>query len=322
MTALDYIIECKLFQYSKENYNLIKECRELELMSLYLKSQGFITQDLPLFAESYSFLESGFFSETAGDTHLASIRANFKEKLKYFIERTRSKIVKLFERLIVFSKARLKNTTSTNDAAREIITKLKAARLTRNQEAAIQEIIESAIKHSGTSISAEQPEGFHKLPDEVLIAVSDRETRNKLAAALVNTQICADMSANKFKFALNERQLSMFFDEIVVVQPDDKTETVSKLLERFVAQNMDEGIRISNEPKAIERLLVSLEKSKQQLVDQISNDAEAEVEYGACYSRLVYDAVRVVGNSLELYGAVSNYRSLVISGLNKILQTP
>ena len=113
---------------------------------------------------------------------------------------------------------------------------------------------------------------------------------------------------------------SSFFDEIVSVQPDDKTETVSRLLDRFAAQNMDEGVRIANEPKAIEKLIASLESSKQELIEAISYDAETEVEYGACYSRLVYDAVRVVGNSIELYSAVGNYRAMVVSGLNKILR--
>ena len=300
MTTKAYITGCELFQYSKENFSFIKECHELELISQYLKNQSFLRQNPALITESATYLEADFFCEMFTESEIASLKAKFQEKLKGMTEKSGRKMAEILEGLITIIKALLKKNADINKAAEEIIGTLSATKLSGETKAVIQKIVEDAVEASGAAISEEQSEGFHKLPENALLLISDDSLRNKLAAALVNSLIHADISSSKFKMALNERQLSLFFDELAATLHSAKTETAANLLRGFHAQNIGEGIKVTNNPEVLEKLIASLENSRQEIVNasHAGTGVDSSADYGAGYNKLFNDAVRVAGKAL------------------------
>ena len=90
-TLGQFIEECELFEYSKEYYELVKECSELALMERYIENQEFITEcvDTSVYTE-------GYFMEADSEESNTTVKKSFGEKAKDL----GNKIIKFFKTLI------------------------------------------------------------------------------------------------------------------------------------------------------------------------------------------------------------------------------
>ena len=80
-TFKDFMIECELYPYSKENFELMKECVELKLQERYLENARYIASTAAIFTEANGFhLSEGYFQEAVDDSFLEATAENTGKK--------------------------------------------------------------------------------------------------------------------------------------------------------------------------------------------------------------------------------------------------
>lgn len=77
MTLADFITESKIYPHSKEYYELIKECNQLELMEMYATTADFIVENASEFQEDQL---SAVFVESADKATTDKLKDGMKEK--------------------------------------------------------------------------------------------------------------------------------------------------------------------------------------------------------------------------------------------------
>ena len=109
-TFRDFMTECECYEYSQENYNLMKEAYEIDLMEQYLKNQAFALENADVIntEDGYTFTE-GMFVEASGiDMEKNNLlleeveqkKAGFFKKIWEGFKKVISKIISFFKRLV------------------------------------------------------------------------------------------------------------------------------------------------------------------------------------------------------------------------------
>lgn len=80
-TFRDFIVECELYPYSKENFDIMKECAELRLQEKYLENARYIASAASTFTEANGFhLSEGYFQESVDADFLEATEADAGKK--------------------------------------------------------------------------------------------------------------------------------------------------------------------------------------------------------------------------------------------------
>ena len=99
-TFKDFIVECEMYPYSKENFEIIKECEEISLLSKMLENH-YVLQELNLDSvqlEYTSYMEKK--AEPVGAEK--TLVQNIKEKIISLLNKVKRVIISLLERLVRF----------------------------------------------------------------------------------------------------------------------------------------------------------------------------------------------------------------------------
>ena len=91
MTFGQLVTMCENYQYSQEYFDILKESKELSLMSMYIENQRFIKEE----AMNYNFSE-GYLAEAASEDQLSDITTAYTEKAGNFAD----KIAKAWKALV------------------------------------------------------------------------------------------------------------------------------------------------------------------------------------------------------------------------------
>ena len=101
LTFGDFIIECQLFPYSRENFEFMKDCREIELSEKFISDQVFLAEAREVLADSTINLEENFFQESVDNSSLEVMTEKVNTKVKGLVGKMINRILKVFR---VFSK--------------------------------------------------------------------------------------------------------------------------------------------------------------------------------------------------------------------------
>ena len=93
MTVGQFLKECSNYEYSKERYDLMKECAELELMEQFISDQKYMKENV---------MNDDYYSESVDDESLVLLEESFKEKLDGVIEKIKKAFIQLMEKFDKF----------------------------------------------------------------------------------------------------------------------------------------------------------------------------------------------------------------------------
>lgn len=323
MTIKEFMTECELFKYSQENYNFMKEASELMLMEDYIRDQKFLMENASLVAESTGYLTEGFLFESSTDEAIVLLEEKYAFKVKKFMGDAKTWLLNLWKGFISFLKGLGKKMKDLSVKADDVVRKLTAlTEVTDEDKEAIKKVIEGAITTTNAPISDKQIDGFHKLPNNI-IKWNDNTVKEKLAAALVNTRIQTTIASDgPYNMAIAERHIVKFFDKVVknLSSDSDKgTESLQKVLERYINESRTNGIMVSADTGAVDKLIEQLESFRYKI-----ETANLEKEYQGKMSevgrKFFEDTSTSMAHCIALYTAVTNYRMQVIMGLAAILK--
>lgn len=80
-TFRDFIVECELYPYSKENFEIMKECTELKLQEKYLENARYMEAVADIYTEANGYhLAEGYFQEAADTSFLEAVEDEANKK--------------------------------------------------------------------------------------------------------------------------------------------------------------------------------------------------------------------------------------------------
>jgi len=108
-TFREFITECELYEYSKEYYELMKECTEISLISKFVENHQFTSQYIPYMEATKLSVRDGFFAESIEDSGIQVLEEKASKGIKGFFSKIWDGITKLIDILIKFLKRAKKN---------------------------------------------------------------------------------------------------------------------------------------------------------------------------------------------------------------------
>lgn len=323
ITFGDYIKECELFPYSKENYDLIKEASELNLAAMYLENQEFIMEN----SELAGSCVAGYMVEAADLTTVNDVKEKVSEKKNKWVEKARKVFNRIISAIKSFWNSIVNRFRKISDRCKKLKEDFAVVKLTDEQKDQIKHIVNTAIEESGIPISDDQKEKFSKLPKPLLI-FSENGLKNKLAAALCNKKIDLVISKDKFPYAFSESQLKDFFAKVSSTDANKGSKgglnDIKEIINKVTAKNYKNGITVNKDVEANQAFLKYIEeveaKFKQRTpdsVDESMRDASAAV---GDVSTIFSEALKVSSDSMKLYRTVIAYQEKVISKLESFVK--
>ena len=80
MTFGEFVREVELYEYSQENYDLVKECAELQVIGRYIDNQKFIAENAAFVESAGSVYGDGYFMESVSENDIQALEESFKTK--------------------------------------------------------------------------------------------------------------------------------------------------------------------------------------------------------------------------------------------------
>lgn len=318
-TLNDFLKECDMFPYSKENFELVKEASELNIASMYLENQRFMVENPSLIAESSEYMMEAVDAESVKslEGNVSAKKGKFRARAKKIWE----SIVKAFK---TFWNAVVARWDKFTAKAADVKKNLALVKLTPEQITEITSLVEGAVKTSGIPISDKQKSGSRGLPKNILV-ISEDSVKNKLAAVLCNSTIELVPSKEQYSMAMSEKQLKNFFNtlsnKLFLAAHKDALASAVKQMNDYHKDNLSKGISISKNNDEVKELIKFIEDAEKKIVEEILQDEDNGFTHGVGeINTLFADAQKVTGDSIRLYTTVVKYQEIVLNGLDKIVK--
>ena len=158
-TFKDFIAECELYEYSRENFEFMKECKEIEISEKFINDQLFLSEANALIENASFNLEEKFFQESVDDCSLEVLIEKTKTKSNGLLSKMINKILSIFK---VFSKFFSKIANKFDDTTKKgqsVLSRINNISLDDDNIQKIINIVETAKKTDATAfpIRRKQP---------------------------------------------------------------------------------------------------------------------------------------------------------------------
>ena len=342
-TLGQFIEECELFEYSKEYYELVKECSELALMERYIENQEFITEcvDASVYTE-------GYFMEADSEESNTTVKKSFGEKAKDL----GNKIIKFFKTLIpklISALTKFKNLfDETTRSANAIYNDLKKNGVSKETSDLIIELYHTQIdkddktNDAGFELHKNQPFEAKIALDKSITSDRAKDTIMILSGSLSNTSVRVKQKSktkdynrkNKTIGAVPIKTISKVCKELT--NPKNKSYDYSgsiHTLEQAYQDVKTNGFEITVNSKELDKIIKELQEMNTRLTimsgqteydrDNIVRNAAgpAIADHEASIYNIKIDGINkinaCVASTLTIYSSYATYRKKFISGMSK-----
>lgn len=354
----DVIAECEAWPHSRESYEMMKECAELELAEKFLGDQEFMQEHGMNFGENVT-LESTYFNESVDEGTMQAMYEKTEEKaksLKTKIWNGIQRIVRAFKNLIAKIANKVDDVTRTGQKVRA---KLEKAKLEDAEIKKIESIVASAKKKAGNfKPMPNQPYLKHVKMNYTSTDATFTDLRNWLAAGLSDDVVIAEAVSSGNIGAMSVEDIK---DAMASFKLDSKS-NLSGCIASLTSSYGDakkNGIKIRINTKSIDQAAKDLEEIEKKIAAMIQQAVDAgnaaadkagavQATVAAAVSPMLassggvvvdkdaakqgHAAVAALGNqlygmlnatigaSMNIYLGLNNYRTNLISGLNEMLK--
>lgn len=280
MTFAEFAKQCQFYHRSKESYDVLRECAEIELMEKYIEDHKFYEEHVSEFAGTA--LAEGYFGESVDSGSLEVLME--KSKLKKY--NLMSIILKGFLKLITgFSKftgrmaAAFDKTTAD---AENIVKALNSQVISDAKMTKIRAMVDEALQSCPGFVPHENQPFAGKLKFTPMTGTAEKKLSTALAAGLSNTKATAVVGLfNGAQVgALPIDTLRSAAADVVSMNPQKIYGTIQTCLATWAKVSKD-GLTIPVIPKEIDRATADLEKVCSAIEDGINSVAGSAQVVGA-----------------------------------------
>lgn len=325
-TLNDFLVECEIFPYSEENYNLIKEAHELNIADLYLRNQRYMQEN----AEFLKTQAEGVMMEAADPETNKNVEESVKTKSKNWKEKAKKIWKKIVTAFTTFWKAIVKRWEKIFGKANELEKDMQAVTDPDKLDVdAISSLVDKAMKDSDNVINLDKG-SIGKLPKTFKKAIPDdkKNIKQALAIALYHKTIDCLISSEKYKMALSNKQLKEFLNDIsdkaFLVADKEALAKVTKRLDGYASHNLKNGVKVTGNIEDLNSLITNTKDALNKISEPLENIIKNYGYYSDSYSvgdinPLFTDASKVSADTIKLYTNVIRFKETMLNGLRPIV---
>jgi len=313
MTIKDFILESEAFPYSKENYDLVKECSEIDLMYQYIESQKFY-QENSVLVNDITFTE-GFFMESVDEDKLQLLEEKAGEKLDNLLERAKKFLDDLIEKFINFLYKILQSSSKLDEKCKKISEVASTTTFSPEMEKDLIGAVEAAASKCGFQFPSHYSKGDYST-QPWLKKVHDAKTKNIIAGLAKGTVTV--LPGDKWDKAVLANNLKNLFDKNDIQKGILSPSVESGL--KAQAQLNAKGIAIDFYNDGINKAISEL-KDIQSALKKDKKEQSKGID--SSLPKENFAAVRVaIGQTMNLYSTAHRFRSIVLDSVLKIVSNP
>lgn len=347
-TFNDFVVECQAYPYSAENFNLMKECSELDLTAHFLESQAFIQDNHDmLFGEGVE-ISTGYMTESVDDNTIEVMTEKFEIRAGEIMSRMKTAIKNLIKTLRNLFMRLAPRFDENSKIAAEIIKKMgtiKSERDALDNKDIITTIQSIKIPHDKMFIVPGQPDA-KKFKNTTF--GGDSNLCDKLAVGLgVNTVTLK--APGKGAAAIDIRDLKQIIQGFERAKDSKGIKNVATLMINTINDSTTNGVSIPTRPgylasaaKELDAIMEELDKDSNVVGAEIkstvkaSNDSIKEKNKAAgatggavnkgtwpemnVQRDVVAKLTKSAGDTAALYMALNTFRNDMVSALKKIIK--
>lgn len=275
-TFKDFIIECELYPYSRENFEFMKECSELALTEKYIGDQVFLAEAKSQLSTDIS-LEENFFQESVDSSSIEVLTEKFQVKSGSLLSKMLVKIAKIYRTFAKFFARITGKFDPTTKSGQDVLSKLNSITFDDEKLAKVKSIVDGAKNNESSAFPVRVNQPFKK---NIKLKYGGHEDihglRDDLAVALSNDKVLADVT-------LNKDRTNVDMNKILIMDPDVIVDAAMTLYSGKEAEIMNVAKTLANHWTHIRTKGLEIEvntKSINKTAEQLSKVADKIVEIG------------------------------------------
>ena len=336
----ELILEYENFEHSKEHFDLMKECYEIQLMEQYVESQNFLVENMTEIREEYKEFDESFFVEAADEETAKSVSKAASEKKDGFFKKMWSKIVAAWSKVKGFFVRIFAKFKKNNDNLEKVNEKLEGVSVAAvaNDVEIFKSMVANAwpqkYRDDGFDITVAKNSnilpGFKKIINAV--GGNDKELKNKLSAAfstnVVKVRLLPKTGSNTPPQVMNADSFSFYVNGMQfgrdTAHADSKAEgvyinNVKNMLTKNIVKNT---IDIEVASSDLDDIIKHLNATEEKLKAMVDTEGQAVSHYNGAEAMELYKKLLAISaDTMKMYTYVSNYRNDVKNYLIKHLNS-
>jgi len=299
MTLDGFLEYSRVFNYSKEYYDIMKESLELKLMEFRLESELFRAANAELLQEGMSAI----LFESLSEDVVTKLEESVKEKATALKGKTVSVIKTAIKAIKAFFAMILKKLGGFKDKGAEVLKHLDVKTVTDDDKKKINELLEKAISTSGVPL-AESSSNVN-YPKKIL-TLGPTSVADKIGGVLMNKITVLLNGDNDFTGAMTPDQVANLTNASSIMRGD------AWLKSHEAAMNSN------SKPRGV---VITLNHEE---LDKAVNNLEATLnhtfeELGAGNPEVMGKLQKSITATINLYKALIVYQQTLLFGLARLL---
>lgn len=329
-TFKDFIAECEMYPYSRENFELMKECSELALSEKFIKDQIFLAEAREKLESTEIVFEEGYFQESVDATSLEVLTEKYNAKSGSILAKLARAALKVFNTFAKFFAKIGNKFDPITSKGQNVLSKLNSITLDDDKIQRIRTIVDNAKRAEASAFPIKKNQPYFK-NIKLKYGGHDQEInelRNDLAVALSDKTVVAEA-------LLDDSGDNIDMQRIGIMDPDDiknagmslaigkEKEIVNVVKSLYNSWNYvkQKGLVIDVNTKAINKTAEDLQKvcdKIKQSVDSISGQITSNYAIAKGTVSMVNDTVAANQNMIKDAGGSDNMINGIVGVLNRV----
>lgn len=303
MTIKDFLLECEVYKYSNEAFQLQKECAELDLLETYVENSKFISENRELFKDS-------IFTEGLSKWRMDDLAENLLEKsFKVIFD-----IIMGLDKFIRWFIAAIRKLISLlNKESREVMgLKEKMQTIEFNKEDVDKLISDLESNMKNFTISSILKNDYLRLRVDNSVSIYTKNSLNDLLTAALSTYNIRVKLTNK---AIPIDDIHDIIRELLGDKKLSSVKYVSSMLEDAQKDVKNNGFVVQLNVKKLEKEVSKLTELSKDLTefsnkakDQYDENEKVNSTQAKDLNQIYRDIIEVLKDTTELYASLIEYR--------------
>lgn len=268
----DFVAECKMYQFSEERFNIMKEMSEFKLMEQYIENQSYINENSD-FIESV-VLKDGYLSESADSLTLIELTESANKKGESIWKKLINGIVKIWKTFIRFLKRIMNVFDKLNRQAVKARLILKKLNIDDNVFAKLENIVKLAYSKSEPFIAYPNQPFLKRIKFNYTGNGSNdiNKVKNDLAAALSTSYAYAKL----FRTGKNDYFVPIPIDDInssskqYFKKKAANLKNAIDIIKNSIENSMNKGVEIDVNNNRLEKIIKNLQELSEKINKEFS----------------------------------------------------
>ncbi len=313
MTFAELVQESSMYEYSREYYELVKECAEITVMEQFVKSQKFIAEN-PKIVESVSKIsDTNFFTESVSTDNIAMIESTISEKAKKAKDFILGKLSQLWNALTKMAASVWSKISGQDQAA----LRTKFINFINDNAFEVESFAKKAINIASKYdvICSSESKKNELIISKITANLDDKEL------IYLNSALTNDSFNIEGKYIPLE-DLTKLVGDLLNSKNSDQLAAVSTLLNQVKNKNT---LSIPINKKESDRIIKDMNKMKDDIDKALINKTEdyhaanSEAEFYSKFQYLTTEIFKYITNDINGLRNAAMFRSDVLKNFNAIV---